>query len=86
MFVIKKNWLKLIYILAVQVYVKVQSACVYIIRFIERDAFLMLIQLMCLKVCQTVWLVLLILLCFTDLYEKVIGNTIQVFSHIIHVW
>lgn len=78
MFVIKTYWQKIIYIPAVQVYFKVQSACVYIIRFIERDAFLMWIQ-------QTVWLVLLILLCFTDLYEKVIGNTIQIFFHIIHV-
>lgn len=85
MFVIKTYWQKIIDILAVQNYFKVQSACVYIIRFIERDAFLMWIQLMCLKVCQTVWLVLLILLCFTDLYEKVIGNTIQIFFHIIHV-
>lgn len=39
MFVIKKYWQKIIDILAVQVYFKVQSACVYIIRFIERDAF-----------------------------------------------
>lgn len=85
MFVIKKYWQKIIYILAVQVYFKAQSACVFIIRIFERDAFLKLIQLMCLKVCLTVWLVLLILLCFTDLYEKVIGNTIQVFFHIIHV-